>query len=325
MLVEPLLNELLNPKCLLKINACLVLHGDKILCTYRCNHLYSYNSYTHLTNFDYNFNPIAHRLLVTEDGNTALEDVRLFSFKNTLLAFYTFLPKVREAEWNWEYTVGVGIVDLEEGKITNQKSLRKYSNQKHEKNWVPYDYMGELFVITNFQPYVRILKLRGDIKDFEFKEVYLKKNEHLDWSWGAIRGGTPLFSIPKNKRKDSDINFMYGFIHSSLAVSDNGEVGGFYFYSLIRFDPNNYDCFIQPTPTGYSDNEYDREYNRKHILTTGGKKLKVVFPMGVILYDEGVLMSFGKDDCESRTRFFNWDFIQNWFNEQPEKLELIAL
>lgn len=303
------INDLLSQGSLLRINGAIAYHKDRIFCSYRTTHLFNYNAHNILTIFDTNFSPIAHKELKADNGNTAFEDVRLFSYKGLLLALYTYLPKVSQNVWKWQYTVGIGIVDINNGVIIHQKSLRKFSTQEHEKNWIPYIHNNELFIITNWDPFLRILKLSGEIKNFEFLEIPRTKTGNIPWKFGVVKGGTPLIRCSQEREE-----WLYGFIHSNLLYSKNNEIWKVYFYAIIRFHPCKLEYQISPDPIGFSDEEIDKEYNMKYLLGTRGLKLKVVFPMGLIEYKGGILMSYGKDDCETRTKFFPWEYILKCFH-----------
>jgi hypothetical protein len=302
------LNDLLCPYNMFKINGSVVKYHDFYLCAYRTAHLYQFDAKNKLTLLDTDFKPIAHRSFSLDDGNTAFEDIRLFTYKSELLALYTFLPKNADGEWDWNFTVGIGIVNWLDSKIIRHRSLRGLATQRHEKNWIPYIYNDELFLITNFEPNLRILHLAGNINELEFKEFHFERVNRKSWKYGILRGGTELF---KNPNENSDI--LYGFVHSSLSKTEDDKLYKEYFYTIVKFSPSALNYEIYPEPIGISEPETDESYKLKHHQSTNGNNFKVVFPMGVIVEDIGVHLSYGKDDCETRLRFFSWEYIFGLF------------
>jgi hypothetical protein len=118
---------------MLQINASIAKHRERIWCAYRTKNLYQYDSESFLTELNADLEPISEKRLVAENKNTAFEDVRLFSFGDKLLAFYTFLPFDDNGGWKWEYVVGYGEVDEESSVIKNQVSMRNLSRRVNEK------------------------------------------------------------------------------------------------------------------------------------------------------------------------------------------------
>ncbi|MFD2872288.1 hypothetical protein ACFS5N_07415 [Mucilaginibacter ximonensis] len=52
-----------------------------------------------------------------------------------------------------------GEVDIEAGVIRNQTSLHGLARRWEEKNWSPYVYNDELFMVTDFDPFLRVIKM----------------------------------------------------------------------------------------------------------------------------------------------------------------------
>ena len=291
---------------MLQINASIVKHKGKVWCAYRTQHLFKYDAKCYISELNEEFDPILNKRLKAENNNTAFEDVRLFSFGDSLLAFYTYFPQISETDWLWQFGVGFGVVDLENFLITNQCSLRHLSKREHEKNWSPYVHDGELFILTDYDPYIRVLKL--GFLDTPAKEIYISPKRTLGWKYGELRGGTPLLPNPNN-----DNGWHYGFIHSYLPQSHG--FNRYYYYTAVRFSHERKEIEYYPEPLQYQDENPDEEYEmlwRK----SNNRTIKVIFPIGIMHYEDGLMVSFGKDDVMSFTQHFKWDFIESLFNAE---------
>jgi hypothetical protein len=291
---------------MLQINASIAKHRDKIWCTYQTKHLRHYNAECFLTELNSELEPISEKRLVTENENTAFEGVRLFSFGNKLLAFYNYLPFQENIGWQIKSVVGYGEVDTAIGVIRNQTSLRNLSKRMDEKNWSPYVWSGELYMVTDFDPYLRVIKIgRSEITDTQ-EEIFVATTKTNGWAFGELMGGTPLISPPG----DND-GWLYGFVHSYRP--DEFGFKRYYHYTAIRFHHQN-KCFeYHPSPLPYIDEEPDEEYELLW-KQSNGRHRKVIFPAGITHHDDGVIVSFGKDDVSSYTEYISWERIKKFFS-----------
>lgn len=292
----------------MNINASLVAHADHIYCAYRTDNLDNYDAGNYLTKLDRFFRPIIHIPLIGANGNTAFEDVRLFSFKNALFAIYTYLPGDADVGWTLEYGVEIGLVDLNTGVITRQKSLRKYADSKHSKNWIPMEDDGNFYIITDFSPFLRILKTCPFEKKREAYQYHVSENQIPAWNYGEIRGGTPFI-----RRPSSQDGWQYCFVHSHINVPNGQSKSRYYVYTILRFNFLSKQVEYFADPLGFSRVEGSEKYNQIWLHATRNMAMKVVFPMGIMNYENGLIMSFGKDDCISRAIFYDWNYIENLF------------
>jgi hypothetical protein len=231
---------------MLQINASITKHHDRTWCAYRTKHLYHYNAECFLTELNSDLEPISDKRLFAENNNTAFEDIRLFSFKNKLLAFYNYLPFQENIGWTIKYAVGFGEVDIETGIIKNQVSLRTLSKRFDEKNWSPYIFDGELFMVTDFDPFLRVIKITGIGGQVHFEEISISASKTNGWQFGELRGGTPLINQP-----DADDGWLYGFIHS-FRPDENG-FKRYYYYTVVRYNHSRTYFEYHPFPLPYID------------------------------------------------------------------------
>jgi len=295
---------------MLQINASIAKHQERVWCAYRTTHLYPepfwhYDSKSLLVELNDNLEPISSTPLQAENKNTAFEDIRLFSFKDKLLAFYHYLPRVEEKRWDIIYAIGFGEVDLVSGMIKNQTSLRQLSKRPHEKNWTPYVYNDELFMVTDFDPFLRVIKIDTTVDKLSMEEVYMSDQKTKSWEFGEIRGGTPLMCQP-----GTEDGWLYGFVHSFRA-KEHG-FGRYYYYTIVKYNHILKQFEYHPKPLPYLDEDPDEDYEMLWRYSNR-KNSKVIFPMGIAHADDGVIVSFGKDDVISFTEYFSWDRIKKLF------------
>ena len=170
---------------------------------------------------------------------------------------------------------------------------------------MPYYYRGALFLITDYCPNFRIIKISDSSGRLVLKDYYSSRDSLPSWNYGEIRGGTPLLSRPKAQNA-----YLYGFVHSHL--ENYKGYARYYFYTVIRFHPHTKQLEYYPKPLGESDAEIDNELIDLWKQSTGGQ-MKVVFPIGITHHADGVLVSFGIDDIRSELRFFKWDYLTSLF------------
>jgi len=295
---------------MIQINASIAKYQNRIWCSYRTRNLYQFDSLSYIAELNSEFEQVADRRLILENGNTAFEDVRLFQAGKSLYAFYTYFPFDGKGGWNWIYGVGMGKVDVEKGVIMEQHSLRSFSKRYHEKNWTPYVYDGAIYVITDFDPLLRVIKIGAIGEEIMPEEVFLSEAKSSKWNYGEIRGGTPLVLNPID-------GLLYGFVHSYLP-NING-FKRFYYYTALRFDHLLNSVDVYPNPMSYQDDDADEEYKDLWDISNGCS-LKVIFPIGIISEGDGVMVSFGRDDVCSFTEYFSWSYLMNLFNENKLNL-----
>ena len=146
---EHKLEEVLVEDFDLKINSSIVHYRDHFYCAYRTDHMDDFDANNYLTELDEQFRPVRHIPLKASNGNTAFEDIRLFVFQERILAIYTYLPKIDDKKWLWHNGIAIAEIDIQSGLLIHQQSLRELAKDVHEKNYVPYIYEDELYVMES--------------------------------------------------------------------------------------------------------------------------------------------------------------------------------
>lgn len=289
-----------------QINGSIVRHKNKLYCSYRRDHIHNFDSKSYLTELDESLNILSGRKLIPLNRNTAFEDIRLISFGEVLYCFYNYLPYFKNHGWSPNYLTGFGIVDCSTGIIRDQFSFIVMTSRRVEKNWIPYIYDDTLYVVSDFDPYLRIISIGKCYENYSIKEVYFSQNETISWKYGEIRGGTPLIPCLADNSK-----WLYGFVHSHLP-NHNG-YKRYYFFTVARFNHEDKIFEYYPVPLSLDEIEIDEE----HILLwrkSNNETSKVIFPIGITDFESGVLVSFGIDDVYTYTKYYDWEYILGLFN-----------
>lgn len=301
------LERLLYPGARLKINATICQLEDKIICVYRTDHLHSFDAKNFLTVFNADFSNGQHKQIVAANGNTAFEDIRLFNYNGQIWVMYTHLPRIGNSGWSQNYEMGIGTLNIENGLIENQQDLKAFSGRVNEKNWSPYVHQGQLFLITDFDPYLKIGIVQGDVGNLSFGLQYLSNEKSMLWPYGEVRGGTPFVSHPEGTNN----NWLYAFIHSSLSLPNGVLNSRFYSCTIVRFNCVDYTLEFCEDSIDFSSPDDDPSYIANWNFSTRGSLSRVIFPAGLINYKNGVLMSYGQDDCVSRVKYYSWGTLES--------------
>lgn len=201
--------------------------------------------------------------LTTEDGRLVKVEDRIFLFFNDLppnqsKGFAMYFTELEEEN---------GIFVLKEpAKLLNYPGAISI-----EKNWSPFFSEGQLYVIYSDQP--RII-LEVNIETGDCRQI---PGGTPDWKWnlGQIRGGTPAYLV--------DGAFLT-FFHSSFPANiSKGRAYAMGAYLFDRYPPFSVRA-VTPNPLGnLSDYTDDNSF-------------KVIFPSGMVVNDDSILIAWGKGD-----------------------------
>lgn len=214
------------------------------------------------------------------------QDPKLVAVGNKLYIVYSnILDKTEKGEFRRMF-----ISELHQGKkhffAEPPKVLEKFEGEnpnRREKNWVPFEYQGNLLLARTIKPH--------DI----FDPLYMKNEcEHfatsegdITWNWGELRGGTPALQLGDH---------YLAFFHSSKAMKtkqSNGKMMGHYFMGAYTFSslPPFEITAISPEPI-----VGDKFYNGPEYKMW--KPLRVVFPGGFINHEDYLWVVYGREDHE---------------------------
>jgi predicted GH43/DUF377 family glycosyl hydrolase len=155
---------------------------------------------------------------------------------------------------------------------------------RREKNWMPFDYQGLLFLVYSVFPH----KIFYPLPETETCETVATTFPQRNWKWGEVRGGTPAISIGDQ---------YLAFFHSSMemkSVQSEEQKTLHYFMGAYTFekDPPFRVTGMSPHPIiskgFYSGNRYVPYW----------KPVQVIFPCGLIADGPYLWVSYGRQDHE---------------------------
>lgn len=171
--------------------------------------------------------------------------------------------------------------------LNNIECLSQFEGEncfRHEKNWVPFDYFGNILLSYTISPHQVLFPLLGT----GYCETFSTSERRIDWQWGELRGGTPAVLV--------DGQYL-GFFHSSQEMCttySEGENSLHYFMGAYTFTSHYpfYITQISPRPI------FNEDLYRSPPYVPYWKPIRAVFPCGMIVEGDEIWVSFGKQDHE---------------------------
>lgn len=159
------------------------------------------------------------------------------------------------------------------------------NNNVREKNWVPFDYLGSLFLAYSIEPHkIFYPLLQGTGKC----ETLFKTTASIQWKWGELRGGTPALRMGDQ---------YLAFFHSSIPMESQhsfGKVCPHYFMGAYTFsiEPPFALTSLSPEPIIGTNFYHGATYKRYW------GSVVVVYP-GSFIFDENYIwIAYGRQDHE---------------------------
>jgi predicted GH43/DUF377 family glycosyl hydrolase len=264
----------------------------KLLLSFR-----TYNMATRSTNpfgliwLDEDFNPIGEpQIFELPFKNPVLvskqQDPRLIAIGDRLFAVYNnILENVTHKEMR-----RMCVVEFQhDGNLftaSNPECITKFESEnemRYEKNWVPFDYNGELRLGYSIIPH----KIFRPILGTNSCETVSTSKNTFPWNWGPPRGGTQAVL---------DGDHYLGFFHSWVDVStvqSKGKKITHYVMGAYIFEAHPPFNIIAASPEPIvSDGFYDPPYYKTW------KPLRCVFPSGLIVDENYAWVAYGRQDHE---------------------------
>jgi len=160
------------------------------------------------------------------------------------------------------------------------------SEEKREKNWVPFAYEGHLIFAYTLSPHTIFYPL---LNGTERCESYITTHPSIVWEWGELRGGTPGLLINED--------YFLAFFHSSKrmrSVHSHNKASLHYFIGayLFDYDPPYKIRKISPEPIVGKNFYNGKEYK------PFWQPVNVVFPCGYMMDRDYIYLSYGRQDHE---------------------------
>ena len=196
-----------------------------------------------------------------------VEDPRFFVFNDELYLSYCDGYQMAQAKIN------IDTLQAEESFY-----LRKPVHDRTEKNWTFFEHENKIMSVYQVHPHT-IFEMNGA----DYKNAY-QTEYNINWKWGILRGGTSPIKINEDQ--------YLSFFHSSIDTRDRQRqyyMGAYIFSTKAPFEP----LFISKEPL-ISGNRININIPRMN------NRIYVVFPGGVIPYDEGYKVYYGYNDHQCR-------------------------
>lgn len=215
------------------------------------------------------------------------EDARLLMLNDKLYMVYS--DNKDFAITRGGFRVYIAEIKHDNGMFTahNVECIKKYPGanpQIREKNWVPFEYHGELMLAYSLEPHIIFRTLIGQGEC----EAMCASSGKIEWDFGDLRGGTPAL------RHGSEYLSIF---HSALpmaSVQSKEKSMPHYFMGAYTFsaEPPFEITGISAAPIVgkgfYSGKEYQRYWG----------SVKAIFPCGYIFDDKFIWIAYGKQDHE---------------------------
>jgi predicted GH43/DUF377 family glycosyl hydrolase len=253
----------------------------------------SFTSWIGLIELDECFNPIgAPQKLEMRSADSSIpcraEDARLIAVGDILYLIYSDNEEKQISRggfrvYSAELNCREGLFFLE-----NRERLSifdKESQEKREKNWVPFDYKGNLLLAYSLSPHTILCPIFGTEECITLSET----DRPFSWFWGELRGGTPALRL-----EDGD---YLAFFHSSIPMatihSDEQTIFHYFTgaYTFSGYPPFALTSISQEpiiAPGFYNGASYAPYW----------KSVKVIFTCGYLFEGASIFLTYGRDDHE---------------------------
>lgn len=211
------------------------------------------------------------------------EDARLLTVGDHLYIIYNDNEEIDD---NYPRRMFVSELFFKDGQfsLTRPEGLAQFEGVDHkrwEKNWIPFDYKGELLLAYKINPHLIFRPKFGTMSC----STECTSEAEIHWAWGLPRlfGGTPALLM--------DGNYL-SFFHSSLeiATAQSGNCVTYHYfigaYTFIPEPPFTITHF-SPLPILWKG-MYSNPIIHK----------RVVFPGGYVFDEKYIWLAYGREDCE---------------------------
>jgi predicted GH43/DUF377 family glycosyl hydrolase len=220
------------------------------------------------------------------------EDPRLFHAHNKLWCSYASSPRT----WRWWL---MEVETAHHHEKLGEPFLPDYATNRYvigepEKNWTWIDNAaGTTFdCIYSYQPY-RVLRFDVTGNRIGMSEL----EDSVSWPFGPIRGGSPSVLLPTGER----VAAFHGYL-------SGGRYNRAYMAGLIYMEPMWPYRPIRVTQRPILIGR--RRLKRWPWLNPVFPRNRVVYPCGIVAEPDGLLVSYGVDDCACAVAKFTYDELK---------------
>lgn len=241
------------------------------------------------------------RELVTEFGKKELDsvhDARLFYFRQTLWIIFSMIHSERRSS---ERQMFAGpLEEMRSGAFRMKKSVHlSVAKSGDQKNWSPFEYEGELYFVYYVNPHII---LKANMETGECEELKRGDEVGVKWAYGSARGGTQTLRLG---------NKYIAAFHSSRAFQYlNGVRDTAYFMGFYTFQAH-------PPFMVVAHNEHPIDSS---LFYDAENPRKIVFPTGLHVSGDRVIVLSGKNDDAMIVNEFALDDVLDSMTERPNSL-----
>lgn len=240
---------------------------------------------------DEEFSPANNAQLLTFSSSLSCisreEDARLLTVGDRLYIIYS--NNVYNEPNEGGFRMHIAELTLHNGifQICNEVRLSYFdgaSASRREKNWVPFDYLGNLLLAYSLLPH----RIFYPIAETQYCENVGLSTGNISWPWGELRGGTPGILV--------DDEYV-AFFHSQMdmrSLHSNGSKTAHYFMGAYTFSSE------PPFPITKISSEpiIAKGFYSGSTYIPFWKPVNVVFPCGVLAQGPYLYVTYGRQDHE---------------------------
>lgn len=252
----------------------------------------SFTSYIGMVWLDEHFKPSStpQLLRLRKSGSkvpSRAEDGRLLVINNVLYLLYSDNTEPQISRRGFRMYIAEIGYENETFVVRSVEPITSFmgdTENKREKNWVPFDYHNQLLLGYSINPHRIMQPCIGT----GHCDVFVESEREIEWCWGQLRGGTQAVL---------DGDHYIAFFHSSInlaTIQSRGKEVMHYFvgaYTFSAYPPFELQA-ISPRPIigkkWYKGKEYKPYW----------KPVQVVFPCGILIEHDYIYLSYGRQDHE---------------------------
>lgn len=248
-----------------------------------------YISHLGLVWLDEDFNVISEAKMLTFGDllPSRLDDLRLVQSGEKLYIVYSNNPDLVLSAGGFRVQVAELMQFGDSFHLRDVHRLTQWDGEQpgvREKNWVPFDFRGQLMLAYSIIPH-RVLTPRWGTERCDTVDV---TRSAINWSWGELRGGTPALL------DGGEYLAIFHSLKKMTTVHSTPKEMPHYFMGAYTFSaepPFNITKVSQSPIIG--ENFY---HGPKYSPYWGS--VRVVFPCGILIDENYVWVSYGRQDHE---------------------------
>lgn len=215
------------------------------------------------------------------------EDGRLINCGTQVYLIYSNSTQEKPARGAFRVYFGEILYDGENFHLEKAEPLLNFEGEcsfKREKNWIPFNYEGKLFLTYSISPHLVLHPL----EKLNCCETISISPHKIHWPFGVLRGGTPALL---------DGEEYLSFFHSSIKMSSlhsKGKNTFHYFIGAYRFKKEPPFTITQISAQPIIGKNFYHGANYKPYWTP----VQAIFPCGFFFDEDYIWIAYGRQDHE---------------------------